>query len=359
VEAFSGELLSPKKVDHVDSSSDWGDRRRRNAYRYILLFIAAILVPLVAYNFYTDNLLLLAGTSSLLFLTVGSAAALSANRAAILPPHLLLLFSIALLIIAAHQGQQYAMFLLFPMLVGLPILLRLRWAFFLAALSGASLTPLILLQYDTFTAAMIGMSLLLTWIISAWLVFAMNEQSRRLKGMAITDSLTGAYNRRYLEIQADNALQSWARYKTPVSMLLIDIDHFKRINDKFGHVVGDAALKEVVKRVGSRIRKTDIQCRFGGEEFVVLLKETNNQRGEKVADELRCAIEKSGLLPEGKMTVSIGVCSVSIAKNVEQWFKLADNALYLAKRKGRNRVEIACDEQAKVVPISKSVPDWR
>ena len=80
---------------------------------------------------------------------------------------------------------------------------------------------------------------------------------------------------------------------------------------------------------------------------------------EKVADELRYAIEQSDFLPEGNMTVSIGVCSVSIAKNVEQWFKLADIALYLAKRKGRNRVEFACDEQAKVVPISKSVPDWR
>jgi diguanylate cyclase (GGDEF)-like protein len=359
VEAFSGELLSPKKIEHASSPNDWGDKRRRNAYRYILLFIAAILTPLVAYNFYTDEYLLLGGTVSLLLLTLASATALSVKRTAALPPHLLLLISIALLIFAIHQGQHFAMFLLFPMLVGLPILMRLRWALSLAALSGASVTPHILLQYDPFTAVMIGISLVLTWIISAWLVFAMNEQSRRLKAIAITDPLTGAYNRRYLELQADRSLQAWKRYRTPVSLLLIDIDHFKRINDKFGHAVGDTALQEVVKQIAERIRKTDIQCRFGGEEFVVLLNETNATRAEKVADELRYAIEQSDALPEGKMTVSVGVCSVSIAKSVEQWFKLADNALYLAKRKGRNRVAIACDEQAKIVPISKSVPDWR
>ena len=359
IEAFSGELLSPRKNAGVEHDSDWGDRRRRNAYRYILIFLAAILIPLVSYNMYTRELLLFAGTGGLLLLALASIGSLSANRAAILPPHFLLLFGIALVITALHRGQHFALFLLFPMLVGSPILLKLRWALCLLVLSGAAAAPLVLLQYDMLTSVIVGQSLLVTWIISAWLVFAVNEQSRRLKGMAITDPLTGAYNRRYLELQADRALQAWRRYRTPVSMLIVDIDHFKRINDQYGHVVGDLALKEVVEIIGERIRKTDIQCRFGGEEFVVLLSETNTRRAEKVADELRAAIESSDVLPEGNMTVSIGVCSVALARNVEQWFKLADNALYIAKGRGRNRVEIAVDEHTKVVPISKSLPDWR
>ncbi len=179
------------------------------------------------------------------------------------------------------------MYLLFPLLVVLPVLLKTRWAVFLAVLSGLLAAPVALTQYDRTTVTAIGISMGLTWLVSALLVFAMTAQSRRLRDMAITDSLTGVFNRRYLELQAVKALQDWERYRRPVSLLLLDLDHFKRVNDKFGHAIGDAVLQRLVNLIQQRIRKVDTLCRFGGEEFMVLLSETTAPkallRGRRVA----------------------------------------------------------------------------
>jgi diguanylate cyclase (GGDEF)-like protein len=249
--------------------------------------------------------------------------------------------------------------LLFPLLVALPVLLKTRWAVFLGVLSGLLVAPVVLTQYDRTTVAAIGISMGLTWLVSAWLVFAMTAQSRRLRDMAITDSLTGAFNRRYLELQAVKAVEDWERYQRPVSLLLLDMDHFKRVNDKFGHAVGDAALQSLVNLIQQRIRKVDTLCRFGGEEFMLLLSATTAPKARYVAEELRQAVEREKILPEGSMTVSVGVCDVTQVQDMEHWFKLADAALYQAKRNGRNRVEVATPLSDAPAAIAKSLPDWR
>jgi diguanylate cyclase (GGDEF)-like protein len=196
------------------------------------------------------------------------------------------------------------------------------------------------------------------------LVFAMTAQSRRLRDMAITDSLTGAFNRRYLELQAVKAVHDWERYQHPVSLLLLDLDHFKDVNDKFGHAIGDAVLRRLVNLIHQRIRKVDTLCRFGGEEFMVLLSETTAPRARYVAEELRAAVAREKLLPEGSMTVSVGVCDVTQVQDMEHWFKRVDAALYQAKHNGRNRVELAVplsDTAITLAPTlpAKTLPDWR
>jgi diguanylate cyclase (GGDEF)-like protein len=240
-----------------------------------------------------------------------------------------------------YQGQIFALFLLYPLLAALPVLLKPRRSLVLAVLSGVVVVPLLLVKYVHLPAAVIGISLGLNWLVSAWLVFAVTEQSRRLREMAITDPLTGAYNRRYLELQASKCLESWDRYRRPVSLLLLDIDNFKWINDKFGHAVGDEAIQCLVNLVKKRMRKVDILCRFGGEEFVLLLSESNGKQAMAVANEMRRAVECADILPEGNLTVSIGVCDVAAANDSEHWLKYADAAMYLAKFNGRNRVELA------------------
>jgi diguanylate cyclase (GGDEF)-like protein len=180
--------------------------------------------------------------------------------------------------------------------------------------------------------------------------------------MAITDSLTGAFNRRYLELQAVKCLRDWDRYQRPASILLVDVDHFKSVNDKFGHAVGDSALTNLVDLVQQRLRKADIVCRFGGEEFVLLLSETDREQAGRVAEELRGVVESAQTLPNGKMTISVGVSDVTQAMDMDHWFKLADSALYKAKRKGRNRVELAtliADSEPAVAPLASTVPLWR
>ena len=193
-----------------------------------------------------------AGGMALLAILMINILLLSMNREAFLSPPLVLLLSIALVMLSLYYGQHYSLYLLYPLLVALPVLLKTRWAVLLAVLSGLMVSPLVFTQYDTTTAIVIGASMGLTWLVSAWLVYAVTEQSRRLKDMAITDPLTGAYNRRYLELQLEQVLDSWKRYQRPASLLLIDIDNFKRINDKFGHGVGDAALKSLVDVISAQ-----------------------------------------------------------------------------------------------------------
>ena len=256
-ESFAGELLPQQREPDEGLVDEVRDRRRRGAYRYIFLLLTVVLLPLVANNIYLNQPLPLIAALLLLAVLVLNIVLLSLNREAFLSPPIVVGISIALLIMSLYLGQNYNLYLLFPLLVALPILLKTRDAIILGLFAGLVTAPVVLAQHDLTTAAAIGLGMGLTWLASAWLVFAMNEQSRRLKDLAITDSLTGAFNRRYLELQAARCLQDWERHQRSVSLLLLDIDNFKKINDEFGHSVGDAALKSLVNLVKERIRGVD------------------------------------------------------------------------------------------------------
>ena len=146
----------------------------------------------------------------------------------------------------------------------MPVLLRSRRSLVIGLASGALALPIVLARFDTSSAVMLGFSMMVTWLVSAWLVFAVTEQSRRLRDMAVTDPLTGAYNRRYLEEQARHAIDALQRDKVPASLLLIDVDFFKRINDNHGHAAGDAVLIEVAQRLRATLREADLIVRWGG-----------------------------------------------------------------------------------------------
>jgi diguanylate cyclase (GGDEF)-like protein len=362
-ESFAGELLYRRRDEDQDERvDDLRDKRRRHAYRYILIILSLILVPIVAHNIYIRQMVPAVATLLVLGALIVNILLLSFDREAFLSIPVVLLLNLTLVMLSLFYGQNYSLFLLFPLLVSLPVLLRPRWAVCMGALTGILVLPVVLNQYDPTTAAAVSISMVLTWIVSAWLVFAMTEQSRRLRGMAITDSLTGAFNRRYLELQAVKCLRDWDRYQRPASILLVDVDHFKSVNDKFGHAVGDSALTNLVDLVQQRLRKADIVCRFGGEEFVLLLSETDREQAGRVAEELRGVVESAQTLPNGKMTISVGVSDVTQAMDMDHWFKLADSALYKAKRKGRNRVELAtliADSEPAVAPLASTVPLWR
>jgi diguanylate cyclase (GGDEF)-like protein len=341
-ESFAEGLLLQQRGQDDGFVDESRDKRRRGAYRYIFLLLTVVLLPLVANNIYLNQPLpIIAALVLLLAILVLNILLISLNRDPFLSPPIVVGISIALAILSLYLGQNYSLYLLFPLLVALPILLKTRDAIILGVVAGLVTAPAVLAGHNLTTAAAIGVSMGLTWLVSAWLVFAMNEQSRRLKDLAITDSLTGAFNRRYLELQAARCLQDWERHQRSVSLLLLDIDNFKKINDEFGHSVGDAALKSLVCLVKERIRGVDTLCRYGGEEFVLLLSETTAVQAKIVANQLRRAVEQAEVLPWGSMTISIGVCDVRQAPDLEIWFKRADAALYAAKDLGRNRVELA------------------
>ena len=144
---------------------------------------------------------------------------------------------------------------------------------------------------------------------------------RRLLEQAITDPLTGAFNRRHMSTRLREALATGRPPATPSALLMIDVDHFKKINDEHGHDAGDAVLKGLVSVVRSRARKTDLLFRMGGEEFVLLLPDTTETEAMTLADDIREAIASSPLLEGHKVTVSIGVGPADAQDSVDSWLK--------------------------------------
>ena len=163
---------------------------------------------------------------------------------------------------------------------------------------------------------------------------------------AIRDGLTGTYNHRFFQEMLDNKIAEAERNKDPISLLMIDLDNFKLINDEFGHQNGDMILREVGKLMKDRIRSYDILARYGGEEFAIILPKTNAEEGFRVAENLRETIEnKDFVSPDEikfRVTVSIGVSELGEhAYNKKDLIDAADRGLYNAKKEGKNRTEIA------------------
>jgi len=165
----------------------------------------------------------------------------------------------------------------------------------------------------------------------------------RMKELAIIDELTGIYNRRFLYLAANKELDRSRRYKKDLSMILIDIDHFKEVNDHFGHLAGDKVLQKITQVTQTELRSSDVFARYGGEEFLILLADTDGEAAVMVAERIRCSMESLRVKyidDEISVTISLGVTKLSPEREtLQEIIATADQALYEAKQKGRNRVE--------------------
>jgi diguanylate cyclase (GGDEF)-like protein len=174
---------------------------------------------------------------------------------------------------------------------------------------------------------------------------ALQQRERKLQEQAISDPLTGLYNRRYLDEFLPRELARSGRSATPVAVMLIDLDHFKRVNDSSGHEAGDIALRAVGNLLRANVRGSDIACRFGGEEFALILPETDAEAALRRAEGIRVAIAELDLSysgkPLGKITASFGLALFpDHAPDTDELLRVADVALYAAKGAGRNRVVV-------------------
>ncbi|NLI94009.1 MAG: diguanylate cyclase [Peptococcaceae bacterium] len=175
------------------------------------------------------------------------------------------------------------------------------------------------------------------------------DMMEKLNTLATRDELTGVYNRRFFYGQSSFELERAKRNQSPISLIILDIDFFKRINDKFGHEAGDYVLKRISALCLINIRTIDILARMGGEEFVILLPETNWKDAALIANRIRTAIESSQIEYEGffiKVSASFGVTGVDkvINEQINDFLRKADSALYEAKENGRNAVRTAVGE---------------
>ncbi|MDP2936193.1 MAG: diguanylate cyclase [Dehalococcoidia bacterium] len=166
---------------------------------------------------------------------------------------------------------------------------------------------------------------------------------QRVQEMAITDGLTGLYNHRHFHELLDMEAKRARRYKHCLSLVMSDIDHFKSVNDTFGHLMGDTVLKSVAKILTKAARETDHVARYGGEEFAIILPETSNSEAAVIAERIRRAVEDKEIVANStsiRFTISMGAASTQVGQEgvVQDLVQKADKALYQAKHMGRNRV---------------------
>ena len=179
--------------------------------------------------------------------------------------------------------------------------------------------------------------------ISYFYSYALKQHQQTLTALANIDPLTGLYNRRHLIRVAENEIHNQPRTNNPLSLILIDIDKFKTVNDTYGHSSGDAALKSVAQSITDTMRRSDIAFRYGGEEFTLILSNTDIEAARLVAERIRIAVSQL-TCSDGKrsfgFTVSAGAAQLTQGEDGSNLFDRADKALYQAKDRGRNQVVI-------------------
>ncbi|HJV51515.1 MAG TPA: GGDEF domain-containing protein [Noviherbaspirillum sp.] len=333
-------------MSKVEWPTLFGMRERNDAlaaYRgrviYMLAVMGAIvMLPLAAANFAQGKYVLGFGDLfGVLFLAV-DAVALHRKRPAPIPFALILVPAFAGVVWTIHtQGfsgalWSYPALLLFHFALSRRVanayglLLMAVTSVMVYHLSGADIT----IRYAS--------SLLVTIILINLALNIVDDLHRRLIAQTSVDPLTGAYNRRHMESCLAYAIERSRCDAAPASLLLIDIDHFKRINDEHGHAVGDAVLKELVAIINGHARAGDLLFRTGGEEFLLLMPGAHEDDAVRMAEALRVAVSGEFCTQAAPATVSIGVSELRHDETMDAWLKHADDALYRAKEQGRNRV---------------------
>ncbi len=229
----------------------------------------------------------------------------------------------------------------YPALMAVFYLLRPREAIAIAVLLLVALSPRLMASATIHEMV----TLLITITVMSTIAFAFavisDRQREQLIQLATKDPLTGAGNRRGLDTKMAHVVRSQQRKNTQASLLLMDLDNFKLVNDLHGHATGDQILKRITEIVNLRIRVTDSLYRIGGEEFVILLEEQDLDAATHLAEQLRTLVEANELAPDQSATVSIGVAELGKDETSDEWLKRADSAMYAAKGAGRNQTSIA------------------
>ena len=230
---------------------------------------------------------------------------------------------------------------IYAVLVGAFYMLTRREALFVSLASMIAMIPAIYDHVNPFTLATIVCTLGVTCLLSFAFATVTRRQRDELMRLARKDPLTGAGNRLALEEKLREVIVAGTRATDVSSLLMIDLDHFKRVNDEFGHAAGDQILVRITEIINLRIRVTDSIYRVGGEEFVVVVEGQSLASASRLAEQLRTIVEANELGPANSVTISIGVAEYHRGESSSTWIRRADDALYRAKHAGRNNTKFA------------------
>jgi diguanylate cyclase len=327
---MSDQSLKTKHLDDFRIKSTLG----------VTIITLFILAPFAVNNFLQDRYVLGIGSMGIIILCATNAWNCIQKR---YHPSLILLgllpaITIFLIFAFRQQGAIIA-FWCYPVVLGFYFMLpeRQAWISNIVFLGIIFPQAWVILEQPfmiRFVVTILGVS-----AFSAMFMRVITAQQKMLETQAVTDPLTGLFNRTMLNDTFDQAIQQNHRTGTPMTLLVLDIDHFKMINDELGHNSGDGVLRSVGEFFLKRIRRrTDKVFRIGGEEFLVLLYDTDLEHGRQVAEELCSGFASLPLLSDRSVTVSIGVATLQPDEDWVSWMKRGDKNLYKAKLDGRNRV---------------------
>lgn len=166
----------------------------------------------------------------------------------------------------------------------------------------------------------------------------LKEVNMALSLLSVTDHLTGVYNRQYLDQRLEEEVSRISRHPAPLSLVMMDLDHFKSVNDNHGHLIGDKILVQATQVIQDHVRKTDVFGRWGGEEFILICPDTNLQQAQQVAEKIRQAVEAEAYPEQIQQTISLGVAEYQADEQMSHLVHRADENMYCAKQRGRNQV---------------------
>lgn len=254
---------------------------------------------------------------------------------------LLTVFYMCGMVAAVYASDAALIYWAFPTTTAAYFLVKPREAAFISLVALIALQPIMIASVASVEQVGILVALTLNNIFSYVVARNMQLNAHELAQQATRDSLTGAGNRRLFDEKVLELIAMQDRDKTPTSLVILDIDNFKTINDRFGHIRGDEVLINLAGLLRERLRKGDGLYRLGGEEFAIVANQADQAMALGLAEELRGLVETSDLVPAMKVTISLGVAECDAADDARTWFEKADAALYQAKNRGRNQTCIA------------------
>lgn len=240
-----------------------------------------------------------------------------------------------------HIRGSEMIFWLYPLIAATYFLVSIKQALTINLLSTLSTLPAMVPSATMMQLSTIYVTTVLLGIFGFIYAKRAEINENKLAMIATEDALTGIDNRRALDTRIGEVVASFTRYNHPCSLLIIDLDHFKKINDNYGHVMGDKLLMRIVNVIEANIRRTDRLYRYGGEEFVLIANNTKIHNAKKLAEHLRKAVVSDQELSHFDVTISIGVSELTTYDDEISWLTRADQALYKAKNSGRNCSYIA------------------
>ena len=316
---------------------------KRDYFRSV--FGAGIIVlatPFCLLAVYTEHYLLSAALLLFIIVCAVDGYSLINNKAQPVSNTVAYLSYILMLLVAVVSLGASSALWFFPFVVGIFMIFPRLESNFYSILGAVALSMTTYLVDGNISFAIrFLISISVTAAFCNLIVFTVNDLQSQLLEYSIKDPLTGAFNRRHMDTMLADALVQNARKEQELSLVMIDIDHFKTINDTFGHELGDHILKVLVKRLHEMIRESDLLFRIGGEEFVVLLRNCNIEQASKQAEKWRTALADISVPESGEsITVSMGVSTLQGGANADDCLRQADSALYESKNGGRNRVTL-------------------